>query len=389
MTKTIKDLTLLAAATLLISFLIWFPYLFKLHSFYNLDFSAGFATIYRNFDGLEYVITAKTFYNPLELAKLPQSLPAIYYASRFPVYPWLMIPPAQILGFLKSMLLVSLTFTIFSVWAFYFLVKDFKLTTQPLWLSLVFLLLPARWVIVHSVGSSEPVFIFFTLVTFYFLLKFETVKKSKFIWLATFAGILAQLTRSPGILIFASILIYVLWQSYLVLKNQSLKAAFLKILEYYPIILIPFSLIGLFLYFNYSYGNFWAYFQSGDNIHLTLPPFQVFDKNQFWVGEIWLEDIIYIFILQFLAGLMLFKRKLYPLAFFVLTFFAASSLIAHRDISRYTLPIFPFTLIAFEKVITSQEFKIVLVILALAIYLYTQNFIINNIAPYPNLEFFN
>jgi hypothetical protein len=107
------------------------------------------------------------------------------------------------------------------------------------------------------------------------------------------------------------------------------------------------------------------------------------------VGEIWLEDIIYIFILGFLAGIYLWKEKLYLMAFYVLVYLGATTLVAHRDISRYTLPIFPFALIAFQKVLVSKEFRIVLIIVALAIYLYSQNFILNNTAPIPNLEYYN
>ena len=107
------------------------------------------------------------------------------------------------------------------------------------------------------------------------------------------------------------------------------------------------------------------------------------------MGNIWLEDIIYILILGFTGGLALFKQKLYPLAFFVLTYLGASTLVAHRDISRYVLPIFPFVLIAFEKYLVSKEFKIVLAIIILAIYLYAQNFLLANTAPFPNPNIFD
>lgn len=149
--------------------------------------------------------------------------------------------------------------------------------------------------------------------------------------------------------------------------------------------MIPLSLLAIFYLFQQTLGSFWAYFQSGDNIHLTLPPFAVFNKHQFWVGEIWLEDIIYIFLLGFLGGLMLLKQRLYALTCFVLTYLAATVFVAHRDISRYALPVFPFVLIAFEKVVVSKEFKIALAIVSLAIYLYAQNFILENTAPVANL----
>jgi hypothetical protein len=127
-TKTLKDLSIIASCLLLLTFLIWLPYLLKLNSFYGLDFSAGFNTILRNFDGLEYVVIAKSLYNPQVIATLPQSLPDTYYASHFPGYSILILLFAPLLGFLKSMLLTSVSFTLLSAFAFYFLVKDFQIS---------------------------------------------------------------------------------------------------------------------------------------------------------------------------------------------------------------------------------------------------------------------
>ncbi len=379
MNNKFKDLCLLSFAVIFITFIIWLPHFLALPDFWGLNFSQGFSTIYRNYDGLEYVTIAKTFYQPELIAKIPQSLSASYYAAHFPGYSILILALSPILGFLKSMLFISLLFTLLSVWAFYFLIRDFKLSSQPLYLSLLFLILPARWVIVHSIGSAEPIFIFFIITSIYFFMKFEQSKKFSDILVTAIFGILAQITRPPGILLFLALTLYILYR----------RKSFFNLLKYFPLLLLPLSLIGIFYLFNLTYGDFWAYFHSGDNIHLTFPPFQIFNKHQFWVGEIWLEDIIYIFILGFLGGLLLLKQRLYPMAFFVLVYLGASTLIAHRDIARYTLPVFPFLLIAFEKVLISREFKIVLIIISLAIYLYTQNFLIENVAPIPNIGLFN
>lgn len=378
--KTIKDLTILTSLVVTVTFAIWLPHFLTLPNFWGLSFKEGFATIYRNFDGLEYVIIAKTGYNPQAIASLPQSLPAMYFASHFPGYSILINLFAPFFGFLKSMLLVSLSSTILATWAFYFLVRDFRLSTKPLFLSFIFLILPARWLIVHSIGSSEPTFIFFIITAIYFFMRFEKTEDLKDICVSGFFGLLAQITRPPGILLFISLALYVVWR---------FRNAWFKQFKYLPLALIPIGLLGVFYLYGQNYGDFWAYFKSGDNIHLTFPPFQVFNKFQFWVGDIWLEDIVYIFILGFLGGAALFKRKLYPLAFFVLTYLLASTMIVHRDISRYVLPVAPFILIAFEKVLTSKEFKIMLPIILLAIYLYAQNFILANTAPIPNLKLFN
>ena len=389
MSKSARDCLILAFTTAVITFTVWLPHLLTLPNFWGLSFNEGFATIYRNFDGLEYVIIAKTFYNPISIAALAQSLPANYFASHFPGYAVLIAFFAPILGYLKSMLFVSLSSTILACWAFYFLVKDFKLSNHPLFLSFVFLVLPARWLIVHSVGSSEPTFIFFIITALYFFMKFEDSGKFSNILLAGIFGLAAQITRPPGILLFIALALYVHYKLYLQSKLIGFKKAWLTHLKYFPLILIPIGLIGIFYLYRQAYGDFWAYFKSGDNIHLTFPPFQVFNKGEFWVGDIWLEDIIYIFILGFLGGVILLKQKLNPLAFFVLTYLTAATLVVHRDISRYVLPISPFILIAFEKTLTSREFKIILPIILLAIYLYAQNFILQNTAPIPNLGLFN
>jgi len=238
MTKTLKDLLILSTLTLVLTFLIWLPHILALPNFWGLNFNNGFNTIYRNFDGLEYITIAKTFYKPELIAKIPQSLSANYYAAHFPLYPILILAFSSTLGFLKSMLFISLAFTIFSAWAFYFMCRDFKLSIHPLFLSIIFLILPARWVIVHSVGSAEPVFIFFVITCFYFFLKFE--KNSLFlnILLSAIFGLGAQLTRPPGILLFIALALFVHYKFYLESKTLGFKKAYLRHLRYFPYVLI-------------------------------------------------------------------------------------------------------------------------------------------------------
>lgn len=376
MTKLINHLLIIFTSTLILTFLVWLPHILALPNFWGLNFQNGFNTVFRNFDGLEYIIIAKTFYNPSLIAGIPQDLPTNYFASHFPGFSALILLFAPLLGYLKAMLLVSIFFTVLSAWAFYFLVRDFKLSANPLLLSLIFLILPARWLIVHSVGSSEPMFIFFTITCLYFVLKDN-------VWFAALFGVFAQLTRPPGILLFIALGLFILWK---VTKEKN----FARIIgAYLPLIFIPLSLLSVFFIFGQQMGDFWAYFHSGDNIHLTFPPFQVFNRHEFWVGDIWLEDIVYIFILGFLGGVMLWRKKLYPMSFFVLTFLTAGILVVHRDVSRYLLPAAPFVLIAFEKILTSKEFKIILPIIFLAIYLYSQNYILENVAPVADLSIYN
>lgn len=390
--RKLKDLSIIFLLNIAIVLVLWLPHILSLNNFYNLDFSNGFNTIFRNYDGIEYIIIAKSGYNPQIIQQLPQQLPSIYYAAHFPGYSLLILAFAPLLGFLKSMLFVSWLFTLLSSIIFYLLIVKNKLSDHPLFLSFLFLVLPARWLIVHSVGSSEPVFIFFILNSIYFFMDFVKSNKFKFLILAGILGLFAQITRPPGILLFISYGIYMLYV-FIKAGEQSLSKRFGNlVISSLPLLLIPLGLILIFYQYSQStisYGDFWAYFHTGDNIHLTFPPFQVFDKNQPWVGDIWLEDIVYILLIGFAGALTLWKKGLYPMSFFVFVYMIASSMVVHRDISRYVLPVFPFILIAFEKFLTSKEFKIVTIILLLAIYLYSQNYILSNTAPIPNPVLFD
>lgn len=389
MKKTVSDVSLIIAITIILTFLVWLPHLLSLSNFWGLNFSNGFNTIYRNFDGLEYVIIAKTFYNPQAILGLPQALPAHYFASHFPGYSLAILFLSPLLGFLKSMLVASLIFTVLSIILFYQLIKEFKLSSQPLFLSLLFLIIPARWLIVHSVGSSEPMFIFFVLSTIYFLMKYELMDKYYLLIVSAVSVLIAQITRPPGALLIIALFLYISFKIFRDIKDTNSIKIIPSNFKYSIFALAPLGLLGLFYWYSLSYNDFWAYFHSGDNIHLTFPPFQVFNKYEPWVGDIWLEDIVLTFTLVSLGGILLIKKKLYPMAFFVLTYLTASIFVAHRDISRYILPVSPFILIAFEKVLTSKEFKIILPLVAIATYFYAQNFIIENTAPIPNPFMFN
>jgi hypothetical protein len=372
--------------------MIWLPFFLRLPNFYGLNFSEGFDAIYRNFDGIEYIVIAKSWYNPEIINSMPIGLRDAYFAAHFPGYSILIASLAPILGYLKSMLAISLLFTLLSGWLFYLLVRDLKLTQNPLVLSIIFLILPARWVIVHSVGSAEPVFICFTLATLYCFIFFEQTHKWRYILCSGIFGMMTQLTRPPGILLFISLCLYIVWQILFPKADTSqniIHRTASAIKNYYPLLLIPLTLLFIFYWYHLAYGDFFAYFHSGDNIHLSFPPYQVFNKFQYWVGDIWLEDIVYISLLGFLGGITLLKGKTKPLGFFALTYLTATVFVAHRDISRYAMPIFPFLIIAFEKVLLSRQFKIALALVAIGIYLYAENFLIANTAPIPNLSVFD
>lgn len=315
-----------------------------------------------------YVIVAKTFYDQEKIRKVPTEigLGEKYFAAHFPFYPLLikLIKETNIfssMSYLKSMVFANWLSTVFLVWFFYFLLKKFNLTKNPFLLLVIFLFLP-RFYVVRSVGAPESLFIFLILLSLFFF------EKERY-FLAGFFGGLATLTKSPGILLF--------FAYGLVFLEKMIKEKKFSF-SWFFISLIPLSLLGLFYFYFLRYNDFFAYFHSGDNLHLVFP-FSVFDYTKTWVGTGLLEDVIFYF---FLYGLTVFSLKDFKkrsFFYFSLVFFTATLFVQHRDIARYSLPLWPMALIAFEKFFTSKKFLIVFLILLLGIYFYALNFIKYNL----------
>jgi Gpi18-like mannosyltransferase len=247
---------------------------------------------------------------------------------------------------------------------FYKYLREFKLSKNAWWLTLVFMIFPARWLAVRSIGSPEPWFIFFILASLYFF------KKGKYFYAAVL-GALAQLTKSPAILLFGAYGIYLLIQSIKLKKIQ---------FQAWPLLLMVAVVPLLFWFYGVRTGDFLAYFHSGDNIHLFWPPFSVFTRQD-WVGNFWLEDIIWTWLIFGLGILKLKKKNLTIEYYFAGLYFISTLFVAHRDISRYILPIAPLVLIGWNKTLQKKEFMIIAAILVIPIILFTWNFLLNNTAP--------
>ena len=378
--EKLKPFLIISALGIISTITLWLPFALHLESFWGIKIPPnGMATIVANFDGPYYIVVAKTLYDPQTIEKdFLFPLDPIYYSAHYPLFPLLIRATATILPFLKypySMIIVTILTSALSSFMFYLILKKIGLDKNALWLTLIFQILPARWLITRSVGSPEPLFIFTVLSSVYFFL-------GRRWWLAAIFGSLAQLTKPPGILLFASFVVAILaleWPKLAKLNfNQWIRTFPWKT---YPIFLIPLTLIGLYIFYGIRYGDFFAYFKSGNNIHLMFPPFQVFNPAQTWVGTFWLEEIIWIYLLGALALVFLLKQKQTVLASFVGVFFLSLLFVAHRDIARYSLPIFPFALISFNKILTTKEFKWILLLLIVPIYLFSLAFISNNTTP--------
>ena len=378
MLKKIGKFIPIILLSLLPTFLVWLPFFLRIKTFWSIPLSQnGMATIVANYDGPLFLAVAKTFYNPSlikEMFSFP--LPNEYYAAHFPLFPLLIKTFASIFGFPYSMLFVTLVSSIFAIFAFYKLINLYIKESDALWITAVFAIFPARWLIVRSVGSSEPLFIALIIASLYFF------KNKRYLFAGIF-GALAQLTKSPAILLFISYIFIILFPE--IKRIVSIPfSKWLKSFEYKKLLyvfLIPFSLVGIFIFYKIRFNDFLAYFHSGDNIHLLFPPFQIFNYSAPWVGTSWLEEVIFVYLFGILGLLNLIKQKETELAWFVGIFFASILFVSHRDIIRYALPIVPFLFVAFRETLIRKEFKLVVLILFIPIYLFSLAFISQNVMP--------
>ncbi len=357
--------------------LIWTPFYLRLSSFWKIPLPTdGMATIVSNYDGPLYIVVAKTFYNPEIIKdKFSFDLPVEYYAAHFPLYPLLIRLLSLIINYPYSMLLVTACSSILALFFFYQLSKTYLNETKALWLTTIFSLFPARWLIVRSVGSPEPLFIGFLIASIFYFQK-------KNYFLAGVFGALAQFTKSAGILLFPAYLGTLILPKYKeLLINPTEKLTKKVSLKPLYLLLIPLSLLAVFFLYGIKFNDFFAYFHSGDNIHLLFPPFQIFNYSAPWVNTHWLEEIIFIYLFGALGLLKLIKSKNETLSWFVGIFFLVTLFISHRDLMRYSLPVVPFLLLAFSDFLNKKEFKIALILILIPIYLFSLAFISKNVMP--------
>lgn len=374
------------------TFILWLPFLFKINEL-------TFQEIYKHYDGAFYIIPAKTLYEVKKIDIpgvgfiLPLPLSPIYFAAHLPFYPLLIRMVREIgevwgLGYLKSMIGVNLIFSTFLGFLFYYMVKHFKITTKPLLLTLVFFLLP-RFLIVRSVGAPEGIFIFFILLSLYLF------EKEKYLYSGIF-GALSVMTKIPGILLFAAYGLAFTEKLILSHSGKRVERAHPESKQRFwsrsapqndvfswrwlGILFIPLGLLGVFSLYWIQYKDFFAFFHSGGTVPMPYP-FSAFNWQAKWVGTAWLEEILFYFFIYTYTVITLFKSKQRSFFYFTLVFLIGIIFVQHRDISRYSLPLWPLACIALEKFLTSKKFIIVLMILLPAIYLYAWNFLQYNIMP--------
>jgi hypothetical protein len=360
-----RPLFLLFGLTFLTTLFFWSAFHFNLPRFLGFP-NVSIQTLFANYDGPNYLIISQCGYNPSCIRdRFAQPLPLEYFPAHFPGLPLLISLFSVFLPAPWAMLIVTLVGSLLLTYYFYLIAKSITDGKTAFWLSLILLFFPARLLILRLVGAPESWFISACLASIYYF------RQKRFIISALFA-LLAQILKSPGILLFATYCFYFLFNKRVTKENL-----------YY--LLAPISLLFIFAFYYLQTGDFLAYFHSGDNIHLSLFPYGVFLSFRSWIGTIWLEDIIYLLVFAFFGLNFLYNRfKREPLFLFPAIYLFFTIFVSHRDISRYLSPIFPFLLLGFSPLVKLPRIYLILIALVPAIILYTINFIIGNTAPVEN-----
>lgn len=313
--------------------------------------------LFRYWDGPNYLYVARTLYQiPENHPFVPYNTTPAYFACHLPLYPLLIRLLAGLLGYPISMLVVTILCTGLATVLFYYVLRETGAVRHPFWSALISLYLPARWLIYHSVGATEPLFL---ALVFGSMLCWLRGRPG---WAMALVG-LSSITRIVGVLLGLAYLL-------LMLHQRRWKAL--------PWLLIaPLPLLAVFSFYAYQFGDFWAYFSWNSKL-LSNTPFEVLlaytKNNNPHSAELYLTMY-----LIYGTGVALLWR--WPLFFWYgLVFWLFNLFIFHEDLSRYYLPISHLTLIvAFDRIFSQRAFQLMFPLLVCFTYLYAWPMVQHNV----------
>jgi hypothetical protein len=309
--------------------------------------------ISRYLDGPLYIYVAKTLY--VVPAQTPLDLPGYYFACHLALFP-VLIRLFSSMGYQQAMLFIVIVSSTLAVLIFYMLVKEFKYSVDPFWLSVVFIFFPSRWLLYHSIGAAEPLFIMLVLASLY------CFKKDWALAACLIAG-LATITKIFGLLLFVS------YVALFIYKKQYRRLPYA--------LFIPAFLGVNFLIYQFIYGDFLAYFKWNGSF-MSIVPFMDFFSSALKGQTDQAELFMAIYVLYILGALRLRKHpELFAVA---LPFALFMAFVWHPDISRYLLPIAPLALlIGFDDIICRKEFKWIFPLIVIFGFIYCWGIIPTNL----------
>lgn len=321
-----------AAAMLLTTLVVCIPHL------------ADLTVVFRHWDGPFYMYIARTMYQIPADHPFPP-LPPGYFASHFPMYPLLI----RILTLITAgsypwaMFLATVISSCTAATLFYKLLKEGQWVQSPVWTAVLFSVFPARWVLCHTIGASEGLFLCFVFATFLSLMRQKT-------GYVLFWILLASLTRITGILLVPAIACYYIFNR-----------------DWRNLRLLPLSLLGiagLFTFYYFTFGSFLVYFNWNlDKLGMFRPtPFAIFTLYASNVNAHSTEFYALLYILHLLGTLALWKRK--ELFFYCCIYYGFNLFLYDWDLSRFFIPLAPFTLlVAMDSLMTPGHMRWIVLIL--------------------------
>ena len=322
-TQRVRPEILLVLAAVGGSFLVYFP------------FFSDMTTVYRFWDGPNYLTIARTLYdirpeNPL----LAYVYRPEYYLTHLPLYP-LLVRALSLVGYQPALLLVSVGAALAAALLFYRLARDVWKLSSPVFLTLVFLFLPPRWLLYRSTGATESLYIALVLASMLF---FERSRPGK----ASLAAALAAVTRISGVMLAPAYAVVLIQQK----RYRSL----------FWLALVPSGLLLYFLFCAARFGDFFAYFSPHQEKLAAFVPFG-FLPSLFREGLYHQAEFHILLALVYAVGIS--RLRSFPLLFWYCVFeFLLHIFISTEDWSRYFLAMAPFALIVgFRDLLDTRAFR--------------------------------
>jgi len=250
----------------------------------------------------------------------------------FPLYPFLI----KLVSFLMAGNVVlagwflSSLFLFLSLFYLFKIVKEFHQEVSPDRAIIALLIFPTAFF--FNAVYTESLFLFLSLLTFYYSLKGRFLSAGIF-------GLLASLTRVTGLLL----LVPVFWEY---LRRHQFKIKSVLTAKFLPVMLVPFGTLGFFLYHYFRFGDFLLFFRIQEEWGrklwtwkesvelLTNPSVANFALDVFFVLVIILA-IYFIFKIRFSYGLYVLATVLLPLSTGTM-----------MSIGRYILVLFPIYILS-------------------------------------------
>ncbi len=357
-----KQFSYIAVFSLVTTLVVWMPFIMRVGEPASRAAKYGFEGIYRNYDGLMFVIPAKTNYRSDQIEKYKVlDLKPIYYAAHTPGYPIIIKILAPMMGYLESMIYINLVASMLMGCLLYLFYKNIFEAKNALTLTFVTLLLPRFWIL-RSTGSSEIVFMCCLLASAILL------NNKHYIWAGIFAAY-ASFTRIHGVLWGGGVAIYYL---YLYLSSRKNNPKLLWI------ILGSFGgFLTVCLLYLRQYGDFFAYFHTG----AVVPSgffYSQFESSAKEIKTFFLEDLLFYFGAIWLYLFDKIQKKKDALFFFVIVYFGFILTVQHRDLARYLVPIVPVIIGSAGRFLEQKQVRWMFLAILPALYWYVVNFISSN-----------